>query len=157
MYSSLKNLFEKRLAVGTEKVSEQEQLALATCILLLEAAHADDEFTEVERRTVGELLGNRFGLAIDETAELMALAEQEREKSPDLYQFAQLINDNYPQGRKLAIVELLWQVVFSDGVLAAHEDALMHKLGKLLGVRHGELMALKLRAKRTLANGSDPS
>lgn len=157
MYSSLKNLFEQRLAVGSEGGSEEERLALATCILLLEAAHADDDFTEVERRTVGELLGRRFGLASDETAELMALAEKERAKSPDLYQFAQLINDNYPQARKLALVELLWQVVFSDGVLAAHEDALMHKLGKLLGVRHGELMALKLRAKRKLANDSETS
>jgi uncharacterized tellurite resistance protein B-like protein len=49
----------------------------------------------------------------------------------------------------LAVLELLWQVVYNDGVLEAREDALMHKMGTLLGVRHEELMALKLKVKRS--------
>ena len=38
-------------------------------------------------------------------------------------------------------------MVFSDGVLEAHEDALMHKMATLLGVRHEELMALKVKVQ----------
>jgi uncharacterized tellurite resistance protein B-like protein len=38
-------------------------------------------------------------------------------------------------------------VVYSDGVLDAHEDALVHKLSKLLGLKHEEAIALKLRAR----------
>ena len=41
-------------------------------------------------------------------------------------------------------------MVYSDQVLEAHEDALMHKMGTLLGVRHEELMAVKLRVKKKL-------
>jgi uncharacterized tellurite resistance protein B-like protein len=58
------------------------------------------------------------------------------------------VDENYPKARKLAILELLWDVVYSDGVLEAHEDALMHKLGNLLSVRHEDLMALKVRVRR---------
>ena len=78
---------------------------------------------------------------------LLAAAEQARWESGDLYQFARQINDSFPLPRKLAIVELLWEVVYSDGTLEAHEDALMHKMGNLLGIRLEDLMALKRKVR----------
>ena len=123
---------------------------MATCALLLEVAHADDDYSEDEVQTVMAVVGRRFGLSAAETSGLLAVADEERRRSGDLYQFARLVNDSYTRERKLAIVELLWRVVYSDGVLESHEDALMHKLGTLLGVRLDELMALKVQVKRDL-------
>jgi uncharacterized tellurite resistance protein B-like protein len=143
----LQKYFSERIAPA-DPADEAHRLRVATCALLLEAAHADDEFSEVERESLAGIVGDRFDLDAAETAELLELAEAERSTSGDLYQFARLINDTFPRARKLAILELLWQVVYSDGVLESHEDALMHRLGKLLGARHEELMALKLKVKR---------
>lgn len=148
MFDALNKFFQNNLA-DQDKTDGADQMQIATCALLLEAAHADDEFSPAERDTVGQVLQRRFQLDDAGTAELIHLAEEERRQSTDMYQFARLINDAYSRPRKLAIVELLWEVVFSDGVLEAHEDALMHKLGSLLGVRHEELMALKLKVKRS--------
>ena len=78
--------------------------------------------------------------------------------SPDEDHFEKLEGQGIPLG-----VEESWQyedyaqtlrpgqilVLTTDGVLEAHEDALMHKMGRMLGVRHEELMALKLRVKRS--------
>jgi uncharacterized tellurite resistance protein B-like protein len=148
MFKSFDNLFKKVLEPGAETQDETHRLRVATCVLLLEVAHADEEFSPDERQTVRDLIARRFDLDDTETHELLAAADRERRESTDLYQFARLINERFSRPRKLALLELLWQVVFSDGVLAAHEDALMHRLSHLLGIRRQDLIALKQRVKQ---------
>ena len=149
MFRSLNRFFQDTMAPTENGTEDRDHLQVATCALLLEAAHADSDFSEDEEKTIADLVGARFGLDAARTAELLHVADEERKKSGDLYQFAKLINEKFTRARKLAVLELLWQVVYSDGVLEAHEDALMHKMGTLLGIRNEELMALKLRVKRS--------
>lgn len=124
-----------------------DDVALAVGALLLEVAESDDEFAVEERRSVLAVLKERFGLDAARAERLLDLADQERRERSDLFQFTRLIGERYDKPRKLAVVEALWRVVWSDGVLEAHEDALMHRLGTLLGLSHRELMALKIRAR----------
>ena len=149
MFPSLRRFFQDTMAPAENGAEDLNHLQVATCALLLETAHADDDFSEDEKKVIAELVGGRFGLDSEQTAELLHVADEERRRSGDLYQFSRLINDGFTRPRKLAVLELLWQVVYSDGVLEAHEDALMHKIGNLLGVRHEELVALKLKVKRS--------
>jgi uncharacterized tellurite resistance protein B-like protein len=149
MFRSLSKFFQETMSPAESRDEDLNHLQVATCALLLEAAHADNDFSEQEEEAIATMVAARFGLDPDQTAELLHVADEERQSSGDLYQFARLINEKFTRGRKLAILELLWQVVYSDGVLEAHEDALMHKMGTLLGVRNEELMALKMKVKRS--------
>lgn len=146
MLDRIQQFFSQRMG-SQAPLDEAQRLRIATCALLLEAAHADRDFSDEERRLVADLVAGRFGLGEDETAELLVVAERERRGAEDLYQFARLVNNDFPRERKLAVLELMWRVVYSDGVLEAHEDALMHKVANLLGVRHEELIALKLKVR----------
>lgn len=148
MIKGLKEFFHQSMAPA-DAGEEDRRLRVATCALLLEAAHADREFSDAEREQITRIIRGRFDLDEEAAARLIDLAEEERTASGDLYQFARLINEHYPRPRKLAILELLWTVVYSDGILEAHEDALMHRMGNVLGIRHDELMAVKLRVKRS--------
>ncbi len=150
MFNSLSQLFKNTMSEKDDAVQEEHDLRVATCVLLLEAAHADDDFSADECRTIEKMVGVRFGLGADETSELLALAEKERATGGDLYRFARQVHDNYPRPRRLAVLELLWEIVYNDGVLEAHEDALMHKMGTLLGIRHEELMAVKVSVRKKL-------
>ncbi len=149
MISSLKSFFQEKVAPA-DQPDDANRLQVATCALLLETAHADDEFSDDERATILTLVAKRFHLSEDEANHLLHVADAERQRTGDLYQFAHLVNDSFSRERKFAVIELLWQVVYSDGVLEAHEDSLMHKMGKLLGIRNNELMALKANVKRDL-------
>lgn len=149
MFEPLNNFFRDRVSPVTDAAEDARRLRVATCALLLEAAHADEEFSDEERTAIIDMLGRRFDLDEEATAELVEVAEQERQRADSLFEFSRLLNERFPRERKLAIVELLWQVVYRDGVLEPHEDALMHKAGHLLGIRHDELMALKIRVKRS--------
>lgn len=150
MFDSINNFFQDRLSPSGSEIDDAQRLRIATCVLLLEVAHADDEFSAEEQVKIDALIGKRFQLDAEQTAELLAVAEEVRNQEEDLFKFSRLIDESYTRPRKLAILDLLWEVVFSDGVLEAHEDALMHKMGTLLGIRHQELMAVKIGVKNRL-------
>jgi uncharacterized tellurite resistance protein B-like protein len=147
MFNHLQKIFQGTLASATNPQDEASRLRLATAVLLLEAAHADSEFADEERVAVTKVIRTRFALDDAAAAELLEAARRARGESGDLYQFARQVNESFPLPRKLAVAELLWEVVYSDGTLEAHEDALMHKLGNLLGIRHEDLMALKRKVQ----------
>lgn len=146
MLDRIQQFFNQRIA-DQAPLDDAARLRIATCALLLEAAHADRDFSAQERRLVADLVARRFGLDQADAEDLLALAEQERLGADDLFQFTRLVDADFPRARKLAVIELMWRVVYSDGVLEAHEDALMRKVAKLLGVRPDELIALKLKVK----------
>jgi uncharacterized tellurite resistance protein B-like protein len=147
VFGPLQKLIQGGLSPGSTQQDETARLRLATAVLLVEAAQADSEFHDAEREALVRMLRARFGLDAAGADDLLSAAEQARWESGDLYQFARQINDSFPLPRKLAIVELLWEIVYSDGALEAHEDALMHKMGNLLGIRLEDLMALKRKVR----------
>ncbi|MFQ6615783.1 MAG: TerB family tellurite resistance protein [Fidelibacterota bacterium] len=122
-----------------------ESVPLAVCALLLEMAHVDGEFGEEEMADIINLMKEEFEVDSEQIHQLMALAQQEREEKIDLWQFTRLIHDRCDRGEKIRILETLWSVVYSDGILDAHEDYLMHKLASVLDLRHQDLIDAKLR------------
>ena len=149
MLEAIQRFFDDRMAPEPAvAATDDARLQVATCALLLEVAHADEEFSDAERATIVSLLRQRFEITQAEADRLLSLTKQECDDATDLYQFARLINEHYSHREKLAVLEQLWQVVYSDGQLEVHEDALMHKLAAVLGLRHEELIALKIRVKR---------
>jgi uncharacterized tellurite resistance protein B-like protein len=147
MFNALKRFFDDRVAPGNEAVDAVTRLHCATAALMLEIAWADDDFAPAERSALRRLLGERFGLSVAEIDELVEAAAAARRDSTDLYGFTRLLKEQLPRTDLLTIVGMLWDVVYADGSLEAHEDALVHKLGRLLGLKHAEIIALKLRAK----------
>jgi uncharacterized tellurite resistance protein B-like protein len=138
-----------------EPGDENRRLRVATCALLLEAVHADDAVDDAESSLLRDVIARRFELAPDEVADLLASAERQRREATDLFSFTRLINDHFTRPQKLAVVELLWRVVYSDGRLEAREDALLHRVANLLQLRHDELIALKLQVKAEQDDGQN--
>lgn len=122
-----------------------DPVALAACALLLELAYADEEFADSEREHIEEALLRHFDMAPDAIRELMTLAERERGKSVDLYQFTRLIAERYDLGQKMVLAEVMWRVVYADGELAKHESYLMRKISNLLGLKPGYLADARKR------------
>ena len=121
-------------------------LHVAACALLLELAHADEEFADEEREHIEEALQRHFDLDPATVQELIELADRERRKSVDLYQFTRLIAGTYDLGQKMVLVEVMWRVVYADGELAKHESYLMRKISNLLGLKPGYLAEARKKA-----------
>lgn len=147
MLNRLKTFFEKcETKDGADGVTgSSRDIRVATCALLLELSHIDGEFSEAERHLIIDIFQNKYGLEQDQTARLMNAARAELEKSTDLWQFTNLINQNYTIEEKIGIIEMVWRIAYRDYVLDKHEDYLLHKLARLLHLSHNKLIDAKLK------------
>jgi uncharacterized tellurite resistance protein B-like protein len=126
---------------------------LAACALLLEVAHADDQFSESERRHLRQAIGRQFGLDPSQADELLALAQKARVESTDLWQFTSLVKEHYSRGQKMVLLEIMWGLVYSDGELAEKEEYLMRKICNLLDMEPGYLAQIRKRVETPPAPG----
>jgi uncharacterized tellurite resistance protein B-like protein len=138
-------LREPGCADGGRSGSPDRELQIATCALLLEIAHADNEFSPAEEQKIGQLMRAHFALPQEAFLEIKKLAEKKRKGSIDLWHFAKTIKEQYSYGQKEKIIEMLWAVIYTDDVLDAHEDYLVHKLATVLNLNHRELIDAKMR------------
>ena len=138
------NILSNDNAQRTEQAGEHD-VRVATCALLLEMARIDESFTDEEMQAVLEILRDTYGLSQKHADALIEAADKELELSIDYWQFAKLINENYSTDEKIAIIELLWRIVFVDGKMDKYENYLMHKLANLLRLSHQQLIDAKLR------------
>ena len=146
MLERFKELFSR--APGVVQDHQEDRVRLATCVLLVELANADEAFSNAERDHVLATLRSRFDLSEAEAQELITASSATRDESYDLWHFTRPINEACTVADKIRILEELWGVVYADGTLDAHEDYLVHKLAKLLNLNHPQLIQAKLDAKK---------
>ena len=130
-------------------LAKSHDIRMAACALLLELAHADQEFSEAERSHLSSAIQRQYGVNRGEADELIALAEQERAQAVDLWQFTSLIKENYSLGQKMVLAEVMWGLVYSDGELASKEEYLMRKICNLLDLEPGYLAEMRRRAAQS--------
>ncbi|HSS44421.1 MAG TPA: TerB family tellurite resistance protein [Thermoanaerobaculia bacterium] len=140
----IRSFFHAKLSHGKEE-HRPDRVAIAACALLLELAHADDFFGEEERDRILRAVREDLKVPEDEVLEVLRLAEEERRESVDLYQFTRLVAENFTKEQRLRLIEAIWGVVYSDGVLTAAENQLARRIAELLGFQHPEVQALKER------------
>ena len=151
MIDLVKTFFTKNRAAvrGDRSKTESGDVQVAVCALFLEMANIDGEFSETEREDVISLLKKRYGVSDKCVTELMEASSEELKGSIDLWQFTNLINQNYSTEEKIQIIEMVWQIVYADRKLDKHEDYLVHKLAKLLRLTHKQLIDAKLKARQS--------
>lgn len=157
MFDSIRDFFDRQMhlasnghgkeaAAARDAAREEEErrrLHIAACALLLELAHADDEFSDVERDHIEAVLRRHFALDEATALELMELAEAERAAAIDLFQFTSLIRSSYDLGQKTLLAEIMWGVILADGKIARHEAYLLRKIANLLELKPGYLYAAR--------------
>lgn len=144
MINTVKKFFGKSAKTENGKDSSHN-LHVATCALLMEIAGVDDEFSDEEQRRIVSILEKDYSLPDEYIQEVIAESRKKLEGSIDLWQFTNLINENYSKEEKLEIIKIVWEVVYADGHLDKHENYLVHKLANLLRLSHKELINAKLK------------
>ena len=148
MLDSIKSFFHSSMFPDSPSPAVRKRdTRLAACALLLELAHADDDFAEHERAHLRSAVRRQFGLDAGQSEELLRLAETERAEAVDLWQFTSLIREHYSKGQKMVLVEVMWGLVYADGELVSREEQLMRKICNLLDIEPGYLAQLRKRAE----------
>jgi uncharacterized tellurite resistance protein B-like protein len=151
---ALRSFFSSRAA--EPETGAPDPVAVAACALLLEIAHADETFTADERERIARHAREDLGVAPEDVREVLRLAEEARKASVDLYQFTKLVTESFSREQRLRLIEAIWGVVYSDGVLTAVEGQLARRIAELLGFQHPEVQAVreKVASKRGSESGA---
>jgi uncharacterized tellurite resistance protein B-like protein len=152
MLDPIRLFFARKMDPTTapSREADTRRLHIAACALLLELAHAEDEFTQAERDHIEAVMRRHFALDEETARSLMQLADAEREQSIDLYQFTSLINKSYDLGQKTLLAELMWGVIMTDGEIGRHEGYLLRKIANLLDLKPGYLSEARRSAAAKL-------
>lgn len=141
----LKRLAELFSAPLQMEHTQPDRAAVALCVVLLEAARADSNFREEERNHILDVIRAKLDLTAEEASALLEEAIQTRDGSTDFWQFTRAVNEAYAPAEKARIMEEVWRIIFSDGVLDAHEDHIAHKLRELLNLDHPTFIRAKMK------------
>lgn len=151
MLMRIKEFFKSNISIDEKKPEKDtsHNIQVATCALLIEMARIDDEFDQSEKDRIIEIIKSGYNLTEQEIDQLMDLAKQELDSRIDLWSFTNLINQHYTAQQKMKVIETIWEIVYADGRLSAHEDYLVHKLYKMLGLTHKQLIEAKMKVAKS--------
>jgi uncharacterized tellurite resistance protein B-like protein len=145
MRSWKKRLLKKLEAEPAKEEKERfERTQIAACVVLMEVAKYDSEFSSIEKDTIEAILKDELSIPDEAIQDLMKIAEDKREGSVDLWEFTDVINQHFSREEKIKIIELAWKVIYADEKLDMYEDHFIHILAKLLRLEHKELIDAKL-------------
>jgi membrane protein DedA with SNARE-associated domain/uncharacterized tellurite resistance protein B-like protein len=113
----------------------------SAALLVLELAYADPALTDADRELVVSHLRSRWGLS----SQSAPPPEPEPERRTRFEGYAGRLRSRFGQNQRLALVERMWTVAFSDGAIGHHEERLMHLAGELLGIGKNELVEVRER------------
>lgn len=107
---------------------------VAVAALLVEAARMDDRFDAAERAEITRLLKSRFDLSEKDATDLLEQAHDRVQHDTQYFRFTHTITHSMSEEERAEVIEMLWRVVYADGVLDANEDALIRQISDLIGV-----------------------
>jgi uncharacterized tellurite resistance protein B-like protein len=146
MLDMIKKLLGADNANESADINDQSNLQVATCALFVEMALIDGEFTDDERNSIIDIMGETFSLSSDQTTEIIKAAVTKVEQSVDSWQITKYLNENLSKANRVIIVENLWRLVLADGHMDKHETYLTNKVSGLLKLSHEEYIAAKQKA-----------
>ncbi len=145
MFKNIRDLFAQEEEEQPEPIDSRERVKVATCVLLLEVARIDEEFSDDERDHILKTLRDRYTLSDADARELLEMSTQTRGQSVDVWQFTHQINKLCPEEEKIEIVEEVWRVVVADGGIHGNESYFMRKLGSLLNLTRHQIVDAKVK------------
>ena len=147
MLSKLTDFLSTIIPPPNAEERPKHTLQVAIAVLLIEVMQSDAECAFEEQAAILRILKERFHLSDAEVKTLTERGQQASREANDFHQFTALINRELELPEKIQIVEYLWQIVYADGKVSAHENHIMRKLVDLLHISLGDNVAAKMRAK----------
>lgn len=134
-----------------------DNVQLAAAALMYNVVQADGILRNVEKEKLAEILRQEYALGDTQLDELMTAAKTADSEAVDLYQFTSVLMSSMSEADRIGFIEILWEVVYADGVRDEVEDNVVWRISELLGVSDRErvLMRQRVQQRVSAANGHE--
>jgi len=138
-----KKFFPSSSGSHDDNRSDDDQLQLATCILLIEVSKSDDDYDVDEQKKIKSLLQKKFEMSKDEIENIYALCDKEHNRMTSLFEWTDIINKECNYEQKCIIIGFMWDIAFIDSKIDKYEDLTIRKVSDLIHVKHKDFISLK--------------
>jgi uncharacterized tellurite resistance protein B-like protein len=107
------------------------------------------EMTVARGMKLRALVKSRFGIDDQTAAQLVEESGTVNRNAIDLYQFTRQLNEVLDEEGRRQVVQMMWQIVYADGVADEFEANIIWRAADLLGVSARQRVELR---QRVLAN-----
>ena len=129
MIKLLKNILNNQDSKEDKDYNENLELLSG---LMIEAAYTDGQIDKSELDKIKLSLVNIFQEDINEVNLVLKEAEKNKNNSKSLHHYTSYINKNFDSDKKILLIEVLWEIVLSDGEVHDFESNLIRRLAGLL-------------------------
>ncbi len=136
-----KNIFSKK------KETNEKYILIAA--LLVHAAKIDKMYSDVEKKIIKKAIINLDQSNSSEIDKILEKAEKKEEESNQILEFTKEIK-KYSPDFKFKIIEILWEIVYSDGTNDIYESNLIRRVCGLLYISDKDNGIIKLKVQKKL-------
>ena len=149
MLKILKNFFENQNKLHSDNPNYNLQLL---CGLMIEAANTDGTVDINETDKIKNSLLTFFEEDSQMIDKCLDEAIVNRDNSKSLHYYTSRINKEYDYEKKMLLIEILWDIVLSDGNLHDYEASLIRRLSGLLYINDIDSGNIKKKCLTKISN-----
>ncbi|MBK5928169.1 TerB family tellurite resistance protein [Rhodobaculum claviforme] len=143
--------FLRRLIRPDPMPLPQADARLALAALLVRAARVNGDYDPAQVVAIDAALARRYGFGADDAAALRARAEGLESEAPDTVRFTRAVKQATALEDRAAELEMLWEVILSDGARDHEEDGFMRLVADLLGFSDRDSALARQRVAERMA------
>ena len=146
MFSNLKTAFQNITSKDKNEDEYEGEDIQAVIILLLEACQIDGDTGKVELEYIKKLLVHKFNFTSDQAEKNLLEALKKNDERIEIFSQIKIILNEMDHEERIDVIEMMWGVILSDGVIDDFEANLMRRMNGLLYVSGEESALAKQRA-----------
>ena len=137
--------------------ADEDDPRVAVAALLYHVMAVDGVRQDAEWERFKTLLAQTYGVHGAELDALARAGEEADNEAIDLHAFTSVLKRHLDADARKAFIELMWEIVYSDGELHELEDNVVWRVAELIGVeRRDRIEARRRVAARTSAASRPP-
>ena len=146
MFSNLKTAFQNITSKNKNEDEYEGEDIQAVIILLLEACQIDGDTGKIELEYIKKLLINKFNFTPDQAEKNLIEALEKSDERIEIFSQIKIILNEMNHEERIDVIEMMWGVILSDGIIDDFEANLMRRMNGLLYVSGEESAFAKQRA-----------
>ena len=140
-------MFKKIFKKEKKENSDNKNVLIAA--LLIHAAKMDENYTDIEKKIIKKALVNLNNISSDQADDFVIRAEKEENASNQIVEYTREIK-KYSMEYRLKIIEVIWKIVYSDGISDSYETSLIRRICGLLYIPDKENGIIKTKVQNLL-------
>jgi uncharacterized tellurite resistance protein B-like protein len=146
MFSNLKTAFQNITSKNKNEDEYEREDIQAVIILLLEACQIDGDTGNIEIEYIKKLLINKFNFTPDQAEKNLVEALEKSDERIEIFSQIKIILNEMNHEERIDVIEMMWGVILSDGIVDDFEANLMRRMNGLLYISGEESALAKQRA-----------